>query len=199
MDKIKKRYGKEKISGHRIIEQLGLERTLQPIHFQCPCHGQGCHSPDQASRCPIRSLALNATTDGASTTSLGSLFTKLLEHNTKQIRFEGRIDIKFNKCKVDIFKIFRFSLQFPLPPPAPKEMDAGSINNGNVLHELHMLPIYLTNYWFRPRLWKDLRCSYLQQGGWIQMILKVPFNSIHSMILLYDLFSAFNEYERICY
>lgn len=36
MDKIKNRYEKEKILVHRITEQLVMERTLKPIHFQMP-------------------------------------------------------------------------------------------------------------------------------------------------------------------
>jgi len=51
------------------------------IQFQPPCYVQGRQPPDQAAQ----SLALNASRDGASTTSLGNLVTNKwqLLHNKK--------------------------------------------------------------------------------------------------------------------
>jgi len=53
------------IKNHRIIEWPGLKRTTVMMEFQPPCYVQGHQPPDQA---------LNASRDGASTTSLGNLF-----------------------------------------------------------------------------------------------------------------------------
>jgi len=39
---------------HRIIEQFGLEGTLQIIKFQPPCHGQGHLPLDQVAQSPIQ-------------------------------------------------------------------------------------------------------------------------------------------------
>mgnify|MGYP001854006266 CR=1 FL=1 len=58
------------VVAHRIIEWPGLKRTTMIIEFQPPYYVQGHQPHDQASS----SLALNASRDGASSTSLGNLF-----------------------------------------------------------------------------------------------------------------------------
>ena len=60
-------------SYHRIIGWLGLKRTTMTIEFQPPAM---CRVTNHQTRLPraTSSLALNASRDGASTTSLGNLF-----------------------------------------------------------------------------------------------------------------------------
>jgi len=62
---------------HRIIEWPGLKRTTMIISFQHPAM---CRVANQQTRLPkaISSLALNASRDGASTTSLGNLFQYII-------------------------------------------------------------------------------------------------------------------------
>ena len=55
---------------HRITEWPGLQRTTMLIQFQPPAM---CRIANQQPRLP--SLALNACRDGASTASLGNLFS----------------------------------------------------------------------------------------------------------------------------
>ena len=59
---------------HRLIEWPGLERTTMLIQFQPPAM---CRVANQQPRLPraTSSLALNAFRDGASTASLGNLFS----------------------------------------------------------------------------------------------------------------------------
>ena len=59
-----------------IIEWPGLKRTTMIIWFQPLCYVQG-RQPNHQTRLPraTSSLALNASRDGASTTSLGNLFS----------------------------------------------------------------------------------------------------------------------------
>ena len=59
---------------HRIIEWPGLKRTTMSISFQHPAM---CRVANQQTRLPraTSSLALNACRDGASTASLGNLFS----------------------------------------------------------------------------------------------------------------------------
>jgi len=59
--------------GNRIIDWPGLKRTTMIISFQPPAM---CRVANQQTRLPraTSSLALNASRDGASTTSLGNLF-----------------------------------------------------------------------------------------------------------------------------
>jgi len=59
---------------HSIIEWPGLERTTMLIQFQPPAM---CRVANQQPRLPraTSSLALNASRDGASTASLGILFS----------------------------------------------------------------------------------------------------------------------------
>ena len=60
--------------GVRIIEWPGLKRTTMIIQFQPPAM---CRVTNQQTRLPraTSSLALNACRDGASTASLGNLFS----------------------------------------------------------------------------------------------------------------------------
>jgi len=60
-------------SDHRIIEWPGLKRTTMIIEFEPPAM---CRVANHQTRLPraTSSLALNASRDGASTTSLGNLF-----------------------------------------------------------------------------------------------------------------------------
>ena len=59
---------------HRIIEWPGLKRTTMIIEFQAMCR-----VTNHQTRLPraTSSLALNASRDGASTTSLGNLFQRV--------------------------------------------------------------------------------------------------------------------------
>ena len=59
---------------HRILEWPGLKRTTVLIQFQPPAM---CRVANQQPRLPraTSSLALNACRDGASTASLGNLFS----------------------------------------------------------------------------------------------------------------------------
>jgi len=62
------------IHHHGIIEWPGLKRTTMIIQFQPP---DMCRVANQQTRLPTAtsSLALNASRDGASTASLGNLFS----------------------------------------------------------------------------------------------------------------------------
>ena len=56
-----------------IIEWIGLEGTLKPIHPQCPAMGRVATHQLRLPRAPSN-LALSTTRDGAPTPSLVSLF-----------------------------------------------------------------------------------------------------------------------------
>jgi len=78
---------------HRIMERPGLKRTTMIIEFQPPAM---CKVANQQTRLPraTSSLALNASRDGASTTSLGSLF----------------------QCVTTLWMRFQISFYFLFPP-----------------------------------------------------------------------------------
>jgi len=62
------------LDGHRMMEWPGLERPTMLMQFQPPAM---CRVANQQPRLPraTSSLALNACRDGASTASLGKLFS----------------------------------------------------------------------------------------------------------------------------
>ena len=61
-------------SSHRILEWPGLKRTTTLIQFQPPAMCRVANQQPRLPRAPS-SLALNASRDGASTASLGNLFS----------------------------------------------------------------------------------------------------------------------------
>ena len=113
---------------HRIIEWPGLKRTSKVIWFQPPCYVQGRQPPDQAAQSHI--LAMNASRDGASTTSLGNLFlcvtilcvknfllttTQTNNDNETMLFYAGKFLFLSTQCplEVDIDLKFHLTIFFP--------------------------------------------------------------------------------------
>jgi len=80
---------------HRVIEWLGWQGTSSIVKFHPPCHSQGHNPPDlyytRLPRAPSN-LILNTSKDGASTTSLGSLFQHLTTLSVKNFSHMANSD-----------------------------------------------------------------------------------------------------------
>ena len=75
----------------RIIESFELEWTLKGHLVQLPCKEQGRIQLDQVLRAPSN-LTLNASRDGAATTSLGNLFQSLTTLTVKTFFLYPTVD-----------------------------------------------------------------------------------------------------------